>query len=198
MTKRRKRITARELVAQLGADPAYQARFRQQEDERLRREAEFTVAEAPLVADLAATGLAVGSVWDLVNTAKPYPEAIPVLLKHLPRPYPDRIREGIARALAVSDARHAWPTLADAFRVEPRSGTKDGLACALAAIAGDDVLDELIGLLRDSSQGESRVLLVRALRRSKEPRAQRALMELGADPVLAKEVQHVLTSRRKK
>jgi hypothetical protein len=197
MAEKRKKVSAQELAAQLAADPAHQARFRQQEEERLRWEAELTVAEAPLVAELAAQGLTVNSVWDLVNSAKPYPGAIPILLRHLSRSYPDRIREGIARALAVPDARQAWPALIAAFRAEPQSGTKQGLAAALAAITGDDVLDELVALLRDPKHGESRVLLVNPLGRSRDPRARRALMELGADPVLAKQVQHVLKSKRK-
>lgn len=196
MAEKRKKVTVQELAAQLAADPVYQARFRQQEEERQRRVAELTVAEAPLVAELVALGLAVRSIWDLVSRAMPYPEAIPVLLRHLSQSYPDRVREGIARALAVPDARDAWPTLVSAYRAEPENGTKDGLAVALAAIARDDLLDEVIALLRDPNNGPSRVLLIKPLRRSRDPRAQRALMGLGADPQLAKEVQHVLKSRR--
>ena len=44
------------------------------------------------------------SVWDLVNTAEPYPQLLPILAEHVTRPYHKRIREGIARALAVSEA----------------------------------------------------------------------------------------------
>ena len=56
--------------------------------------------------------------------------------------------------------------------------------------------NELTALLRDPNHGQSRVLLLRALQRSKEPRARRALMELGADPVLAKEVEHLVKRKR--
>lgn len=51
------------------------------------------------VADLRAIGWPVSSVWDLVNTRQSYPEAVPVLMAHLDRPYDPRIREGISARL---------------------------------------------------------------------------------------------------
>jgi hypothetical protein len=95
---KRKGKTAAELMAELKADPEFVARQREQEQTRLRKEAEFQKAEAPLVNALKEVGVSVESVWDLVNTAAPYPKAVPSLLEHLQRPYPERVREGIARA----------------------------------------------------------------------------------------------------
>src|SRR5262245_53969233 len=100
MTKRQ-RMTAAELMAALQSDPVFQARKEEQERSRRRMEAFWQHAETPIVEGLRAIGLKVDSVWDLVNTSVPYPEAIPVLLAHLQREYPDRVREGVARALAV-------------------------------------------------------------------------------------------------
>ena len=49
-----------------------------------------------------AVGVEIDSVWDLVNTAEPYPAALPVLMEHLERDgYPDRVMESLGRALAV-------------------------------------------------------------------------------------------------
>jgi len=155
--------------------------------------AKLRADEVPLVKALADVGFSVVSVWDLVNSPGPYKEAIPVLLEHLDRPYLDRTREGIARSLAVPDARYAWSRLVELYRKEPvvkvdgkRSDTKSGLAVALAAIATDATLEELISLAKDKSHGSSRLLLLRALRRSKQATAKRTIEELASDPELAK------------
>lgn len=49
-------------------------------------------------------------------------------------------------------------------------------------------VDELIALAKDRSQGHSRLLLLRGLKKSKSAKAKRALEELASDPVLAKEI----------
>src|SRR5690606_10670983 len=135
------------------------------------------------------------SVWDLVNTANPYPKAVPILIEHLQRPYPERVREGIARALAVPDAVKEWDTLRRLFETEAdatTTGVKWALGCALAAAATDGVIGDVIHLLRDRRHGGNRTALISALARSADPRARRALMEAGADPELATEVQRAL------
>jgi hypothetical protein len=154
------------------------------------------LAEKPIVADLAAKGRNVESVWDLVNMPPNYAEAIPVLLKHLVLPYHDRIREGIARALAVKEAAYAWPTLVSEYRKAPsgydgdgiRMGTKDALAVALSVTTTGATLGELIALAKDQSQGASRILLLHGLRKSKNPAAKEAIEELASDPDLKKEI----------
>jgi len=82
------------------------------------------------LAELREVGLDVKSVWDLINAPARYEQAIPVLLQHLRLPYSDRIREGIARALAVPDARHAWPTLVAEFKNAPMGKENGILLCA--------------------------------------------------------------------
>jgi hypothetical protein len=195
-------ITARELMAKLQADPEYVARREAQERELAERSARLRVEEEPILADLRRVGWDVESVWDLVNTSAEYREAIPVLVKHLLLAYSDRTREGIARALAVPDAKYAWPTLVAEYRKAPmgmgiiapgdtkefKLGAKDGLACALSATATEAMIEELIALAKDRSHGQSRLLLLRALKRSKKPAARNALEELAPDPDLAKEI----------
>lgn len=195
--KRRKPMTAADFLSQLESDPEYVARRRAQRERVQQREAELKAVEAPLVEDLRAVGIDVEWSWDLVNRAAPYPEALPVLLQHLERSYPDPVREGIARALAVPDARFAWDTLLRLFRQEP-PGTraKDGLAVALAAVADDEVVDQVGALLRDVRHGESRVFLVGALGRSKTPEARVVLAELQDDPQLRTEIRRVTGSRQ--
>jgi hypothetical protein len=114
--------------------------------ERMVRSACLRVEEEPILSDLRVAGWNVNSVWDLVNTSTRYAEIIPILLKRLKLPYSDRTKEGIARALAVPDARTAWPILVTEYRKAPigdengiRLGGKDGLAAALSATATDAV-----------------------------------------------------------
>lgn len=191
MTK--KKITAAELMAKLNADPEFVAKRARKEEELLKREAEYRRAEAPLVDELRAAGFPVQSAWDLVNTPGSYPKAVPILLAHLPRPYPAAVREGIARALAVRETKApGWNVLTRLYIDEPEDRVKCGLAVAIAAAADDEVIGEVIALARDPRHGSSRLLLLRALERSADPRARAALMNLGTDPDLTKEIQVIL------
>ena len=185
-------MPALELIRKLEYDPNFGAAQPARELERQRKAAEWRESEAPLVGELRSAGYDVTSAWDLVNTSTPYPDARPILLAHLQRDYPDRVREGIARALAVRDARFGWDVLTRLYQDE-RSSTdaKDGLAVAITAASDDEVIDDVIALARDKQHGESRLLLLRALARSKQPRARVALEELERDPELAKEVRRI-------
>src|SRR5580658_6227723 len=100
--------TAAELMAELEKDPSYLKQRSRREEALRRTDEEYARAEAPLVQDLRAAGSQVESVWDLVNTSGAYPTLVPTLLAHLDRPYLERVREGIARALAVPEARVGW------------------------------------------------------------------------------------------
>ena len=190
MTK--KKTTAAELMAKLNADPEFVAKRAREEEERLKRAQEYRRAEAPLVEELRAAGYQVQSAWDLVNTPGSYPTAVPILLAHLPRPCPAAVREGIARALAVREAICGWELLTRLYRDEQEVRAKDGLAVAIAAAANDESIGDVIALARDKTQGPSRVLLLGAFERSADPRARAALMDLGTDPDLAKEIQLIL------
>ncbi|BAS27245.1 hypothetical protein [Limnochorda pilosa] len=195
----KKRITAAELMSKLNADPKFVVQRAKREEEHQKRVAEFRRAEAPLVEELRAAGFAVESVGSLLNTATPYPKALPILLEHLQRPYPGDVREVIARALAVPEAKFGWDVLTRLFRDErDDERAKDGLAVAIAAIADDQTIGEVIALARDPQHGSSRLLLLSALERSRDPRALAALMELETDPDLVKEIRVILRRLKRK
>ena len=101
------------------------------------------------------------------------------------------IREGIARALAVPEARSGWELLTRLFREERDRRAKDGLAVAIAEAADDTVVEDVIHLARDTGHGTSRVLLLSALARSRDPRAKAALSELATDPDLNREIRAI-------
>ncbi|MEC9067668.1 MAG: hypothetical protein VX569_10360 [Pseudomonadota bacterium] len=97
--------TLAEIMAELHADPVWVAREEQRERERQKLAEEYDRDVAPVVADLAKRGIYVRSLGEFINTSESYPEAIPVLLEHLQRDYPLRIRESIIRSLTVREAR---------------------------------------------------------------------------------------------
>src|ERR1043165_1157723 len=172
---------------------------RRREEERQQKVAEWRRAEVPVVEALRAAGLDVRSVWDLVNTKNRYSAAVPVLLEHVMKPYPERVREGIARALAVPEARSGWPILLEAFRRETDTttvGVKWALALALGAAGTDEVLGDVFALLRDKSLGKNRVPLLQILYRSNDPRSSEVLNELKDDESIGKDIKLALRKLR--
>ena len=174
------------------------------EQERVKSVARIQAEASSLLAELQVTGLKIQSVGDLVCMSERYESAIPILLKHLLMPYSDVVRETIARSLAVPEleVRKAWPMLVEEYRKAPmgrgikgpgdtkeyRLGAKDGLACTLSVAVTDETMEELIGIAKDRTHGESRILLLSALKKSKSAIAKKALEELASDPDLAKEI----------
>lgn len=159
------RVTAGELKARLDADPEFQKRKAAREAELQHRVRRWTEAEQPLVEDLHAAGVKVESVWDLVNTTDPYPEALPVLMHHLEsRAYPDRVMDGIGRAIGVGPALRYWDRLVAVLRAETRPGCAEGVAVALAACATKEQLPDLIELVTETELGDNRIHLLRAIK----------------------------------
>lgn len=194
MTKK-KRVPADVMLAQILADPAVAARMNQ--DTAWRQYAdELKRAEAPVVADLRAAGVAVNSVWDLGNSRKPRPKAVPILFEHFTRDYPPELREMIARALADRETRLRWNDLITLYRAETESRVKDGLAATIMSIVTPHLLDDVIALASDPTNGESRIFLVHGISRLRDPRAQEALTAFGSDPVLGPEARARLAVRR--
>lgn len=202
MTKS-KPISAKDLLDELAKDPEHLARVRQR-DELIQRQAEqLARAEKPLVNALNSAGGGVSSVWDLVNSRQSYPHLVPVLLTHLGRSYPPRVREGIARALAVKEARTGWDKLVRSYLAEPPPNAgeevnevKWAIHLAIARAADVSVLDELIGLVADRRHGAHRAYFVDALAGIRDPRAQAALEELKGDPDLADNFKSLAKKKR--
>jgi len=170
----------------------------QEESKRLAASAEERVRQLqaeqpPLMKELADAGVIYSSLGDMVKSPGPYKEAIPILLAHLEEPYSVPTRGNIARCLAVPDARCAWPRLVALYRSEPGNlphadSIKSDLAVAVAATTTEANIATLAELARDRSNGSSRLLLLRRLRRSKSLFAKQALEDLVTDPDLEKEI----------
>ncbi len=198
MTARRPRKTAAELMAELAADPEHQAGVREDEMRRQAQGVELREAERPIVADLQTAGVYVESVWDLVNTSRPYPEALPVLLEHLERGgYPDRVMESLGRALAVKPSVTLWDRLKALYLSARNPGEEDGVAVALAACATKSELQDLIAFLSMAERGESRIYFLRPIKRLGGDRGRQLLERLRDDPTFGPEAAALLRKRRK-
>ena len=162
------------------------------EIERQELRIHLLAMQKPLLDELKDVGFLIQDVWDFANTSSSYAGALPVLLKHLQKPYDDKIKEGIARALAVPEAKSSWHILLLEFEKTDQflaPGTKMGLAAAIAVIADDSVVKDLISVIRDKSHGESRILFLKVFRRSRLPVAKIILDELANDPEVKTEIQ---------
>jgi hypothetical protein len=203
-TRRRAPIAASELKKLLEADSDFAMRRNERNAEISARYARIKTEQKELLGQLKLFGFELESVADLINMPNVYAEVLPLLVDHLQLPYSDVTKETIARALAVPESQVFWPILVREFRDAPSGkgivaphdtmllpyGAKDGLACALAASVTDETLPELIKLAKDKSLGDSRILLLSALRRrrKKNPLVREALEELVNDPQLATEI----------
>jgi hypothetical protein len=157
------------------------------------------------VADLASVGVIVSSVSDLLVRREPYPEAIPVLLQHLQQPHMDNVRDMLARSLATPQASYAHHLLVMEYRkqvaIDKFSGkisyVADGLAVAIAVTVQEEDMQSLLELAKEESLGDSRVLFLLRLKKSKNKVIVDALRELAFDPTFSKEIASWKTSSRK-
>ena len=192
MMKRKPDISASALIAKLATDSGFNSRQAEQQLILDKRIAELREAEQPLRAALEEVGVSVKSVWDLINEqGQRLDSSIPVLIKQLGVEYPDKIREGLARALATPKAKDYLELFVAEFKrlnskVNP--GAKSGFAVAIASVVEDGQLSLLRDLLFDSSHGDARILLLRALRRSNSLEAKSLVLDLKEVPLYSKEI----------
>src|SRR5262249_14407375 len=124
---------------------------------------------AMVVAALRKAGVNANSVYDLVNSKRSYPKAIPVLVEFLSKVSDDRIKEGVARALGVKEAKGiaAKPLIREFERypseTPSQKHTKWAIGNALTAIADDSVFYEIVTLINRKGDGQPRSSLVPAL-----------------------------------
>ncbi len=162
---------------------------RKEEDHRKLWE-ERRKEEAPIVSALRSAGIDVQSISELDSKNKSYACAIPILLEHAKRDYPEWLREDILRAMATPEARSYWSELVELLESDsllPPS-VRWLASLVLNAAADDSVADDVIRLASDRRLGVYRVVLIFTLQRLKSPRAKMLLLELRKDPDLGREV----------
>jgi hypothetical protein len=140
--KRRRPISASELMASLSRDPEYLARIRDRDAHIDRMAAEYADEDAMIAREAGRLGYRIETVWDFVNNVPhpflprpfvgPYVAAYPLLVRHLRIKHHDRVREGIIRALTVKDGgEQVWSALFEEFEAEQNPDLKWILANAL-------------------------------------------------------------------
>jgi len=136
-----------------------------------------------------------------VNTSASYPEAIPGLVKHLSKPYHRRNKEGIVRALAVKEAKGiANKEIMAAYHKAPKEDHhfRWAFGNTMRVIVTEDDLNELIEIVLDETNGDSRDMFVRALAKLKSSKVRETLDRLVNDKseIVADEARKAL--KRKK
>jgi hypothetical protein len=192
--------TAAEIMAELEADPVWVAdRDRRAREHQARLDARDATL-VPLEDELRALGLP--SLTALCSSSKPprFLSAVPILLAHLQKidAYPKDARELIASALFVREMKIHWHVLVQLFRDEREESVKDILANAIIRAVDADVLADVIALVRDPQQGPSRILLLRTLDKSKDPRAHATIDDLADDPDLREEIKDIFKRREQR
>lgn len=190
-------MSATEFMEQLAKDKEYQRKKATFDAELQERADGLRAAEQPIMTDLRNAGVHVDSVWDLVNTAEPYPAALPVLMEHLERGgYPDRVMESLGRALAVKPAVAFWDRLKALYLAPRNPGEQEGTAVALAACATKAQLDDLIGFLSVEDRGQSRIYFIRPILKVGGDRGREVVESLRADSALGDEATALLKRRK--
>lgn len=175
-----------------------QEEVEEKEKVRLELESALEKDEMPLINDLRKVGVNVSSAWDLVNTPKSYKKAIPVLIENLSKPYHSKNKEGIVRALAVKEAvgGTACKAVLNEYHNTPEEDhfLRWAFGNTMTVIITEECIDDVIEIVLNESNGESRQQFVAALGKLKSPRAKEPLQQLLNDKseVIRKEAQKAL------
>lgn len=180
--------TAAEVMAELESDPTYLASQKALEVARERDIEQYQAAAREVIADLAKQGIVVGAIGDLCARARPYPEAVPVLVRWLPLVQNAELRADLIRALAVPWAGSAAPLLVREFEAadDPSgTGVRWLLGSAIEAVASQDISEEMLRLSMNRQYGRAREMVVLGLRKCGGERVIDALMTLLTDEQVA-------------
>ncbi|MEJ7796373.1 MAG: hypothetical protein WKF50_12540 [Nocardioides sp.] len=169
MAIRRGPVTATEVIAErerrLREDPDYRAQVEEAEAARAARAEAARRATTPVLEDLRAVGVEVYSLWHLYEQPEAYDSAIPVLLDHMRRDYPESVMSDIGHALPFKPAAKWWHELRAMYLSTGSSALRDRLAAALAQAAVKKHYEDLLGFLGDEALGESRIYFLRPANR---------------------------------
>jgi HEAT repeat protein len=158
------------------------------EEKRQRIIAINKEASKPILGELSQAGFEVESISDLYNKRMDYRRVISLLVQWLPRVENPAVKESIVRALSVPWAKRtiAPKLLVDEFSKQVSNpGLQWAIGNALSIVADDDVLNNIVGLIRDKAHGKAREMLVVSLGNMKTPEVEHLLIELLDDEDLA-------------
>jgi len=145
---------------------------------------ELSMETKDLIDELKSVGLTIFSIWDLVNTKEPYPEAIDILIKHVSKQYHDKNREGIFRALAVKEARGKanTPLLVEYNKIPiEKNNLRWVIGNTIYVIITPKDIQNILQIVEDKANGLSRSRFVSALGKMQSEKAEYALIKLLDD-----------------
>ncbi len=158
--------------------------------------AKYLAAGRGLLDELNESGFNIVAVQDLRHRKTKYLDAIPILIKWLPKIRYDPLRKDIVRTLSVSWAKSATEVLIKEFEKSTGENEEDYrwvVGNALAAVAHKKYFPELATIVRDRSAGSARQMVMTALAKTKHPEAAGILIEILQE---GEEVGHVLDALR--
>jgi hypothetical protein len=196
-------ITAGELQKQLWSDPEWVAAKKAKDAERAAHSRYLDELEAGLEQELRDAGIEARSYRHIIDKPKNYQLGIPILIRHMRMDkYTDVQRNFMAQAIAMKDANPYWHELLEIFLSvvgkKENTGFEQGLAVVLAASFRAPQFDILLSLCENQEYGAPRALLAQGLKKSKDPRAEIALMKFCSDPYLGKEMTKWMKRREKR
>jgi hypothetical protein len=170
----------------MGNDPSSQDQRSEVEERRQLAIARNRRDEAPIVRELLRAGFNVTSVADLRRNYDEYKDAVPILLRWLPRLENPAVKDDIVRDLTVKWARPlAGPLLVEEFKKVDDWHLRWAIGNALSVVADDLLFDQLVELVRDRRYGRGREMVAVALGNMKDARAVDVLLELLDDEEVA-------------
>lgn len=154
------------------------------ENARLEFEKELRQQQAELIHEIKKRGIIISNIWDLVNTKEDYKNVLDILISHLTKPYHDKIKEGIVRALAVKEAAPiANSTLLEEYH--KTSKDKKALRWAIGNTIYNTVTEnykeKIIEIVKDKLNGISRHMFVLSLSKINCPEVEDVLIDLLSD-----------------
>lgn len=139
--------------------------------------------------ELQKVGVFINDIYDLVNTNKPYPTAVPVLLNLLQKGIEHiGTKEGVVRALAVKEAiGQAGPILILEYNKTPKNKTmlRWAIGNTIYVTITEDDVESILPIVQDKENGMSRQMFVAALGKVKSEKIETVLIRLLSDDEVA-------------
>jgi hypothetical protein len=188
-----------ELERRKREDPAYRAELEREEAERTARAEQRRIACQPVFDDLRSAGVELSDLCMLYKQPESYPLAVPVLLEHLQRDYPERVLQDIGNALPFKPDPSWWDDFKRLYVTTESDTVRDRLAAAMSGCARRKHYDDLLALIDNEALGSSRIYFLRPINRIGNRMdaglGRAVIVTVADDAVLGKEATAILKGR---
>jgi len=145
---------------------------------------------------LRSVGVELDDLYMLYKQPESYALAVPVLLDHLNRDYPERVLDDIGNALPRKAEVNWWDDFKHLYVTTRSEAVRDRLAAAMSGFAVRRDYDDLLAFIHDEALGSSRIYFLRPINRignrMDHGRGRAIIKALAADPELGKEATAIL------